>query len=123
MLVESTNVDREAASGAMLSIDVESTTIEDLMRRRLITGALSLACLVGLSVPLVGAGGVSAKTTTETCKTIRYDETKLVWNATHTKRIEEIVYKVVPERAMLDGYKPFVNVAVAVVVTKQVCSK
>lgn len=92
------------------------------MKRRLKIGALSLACLVGLSVPLIGAGGVSMKNTAKTCKTTRYDETKLVWNAGHTQKIEEIVYKIVPERATLDGHKAYVNVAVAVVVTQWVCS-
>jgi len=92
------------------------------MKRRLITGALALACLVGLSVPLIGADGVSTTNTAKTCKTIRHDETKLVWNAKHTKEIKEIVYKIVPEKATLDGYKPYVNVALAVVVTQRVCS-
>jgi hypothetical protein len=92
------------------------------MKRRLITGALVLACMVGLSVPLIGADGVTTTNAAKTCKTIRHDETKLVWNATHTKQISEIVYKIVPEKATLDGYKPYVNVAVAVVVTQQVCS-
>jgi hypothetical protein len=92
------------------------------MKRRLITGALSLACLAGLSVPLIGAGGVSAATTAHTCKTIHYDETKLVWNANHTNEVREIVYRIVPEKATLDGYKPYVNVAIAVVLTKRVCS-
>jgi hypothetical protein len=92
------------------------------MKRRLITGALTLACLVGLSVPLIGADGVTTANTAKTCKTIHYDETKLVWNAEHTKEIKEIVYKIVPETATLDGYKPFINVAVAVVATKRVCS-
>jgi hypothetical protein len=85
-------------------------------------GALSLACLVGLSVPLIGAGAVSTTNNVKTCKTIRFDETKLVWNAKHTKKIEQIVYKVVPEEATLDGIKPYLNVAVAVVVTQRVCS-
>jgi hypothetical protein len=105
----------------ILSTDVESITIEVHMKRRLITGALSLACVVGLSVPLIGTGVVGATTTATTCKTIRHDETKLVWNAKHTKKIEEIVYKVVPETATIDGLKPYVNVAVAVVVTERVC--
>jgi len=92
------------------------------MKRRLITGALALACLVGLSAPMIGADGVTTTHTAKTCKTIRHDETKLVWNAAHTKEIKEIVYKIVPEAATLDGYKPYVNVAVAVVVTQRVCS-
>jgi hypothetical protein len=92
------------------------------MKRRLITGALTLACLVGLSVPMIGADAVSTTNTAKTCKTIHYDETKLVWNATHTKKIKEIVYKIVPERATLDGDKSYVNVAVAVVVTQRVCT-
>jgi hypothetical protein len=92
------------------------------MKRRLITGALSLACLMGLSVPLIGVGNASATSAAKTCKTVRYDETKLVWNASHTKKIDEIVYKVVPETATIDGLKPLVNVAVAVVVTQRVCS-
>jgi hypothetical protein len=92
------------------------------MKRRLITAALTLACVVGLSVPLIGAGGVSAANTAKTCKTIHYDETKLVWNARHTSEIREIVYKIMPEEATLDGYKPYVNVAVAVVLTQRVCS-
>jgi len=92
------------------------------MKRRLITGALSLACLTGLSAPMIGAVGASTTNAATTCKTTRHDETKLVWNAAHTKKIEEIVYKIVPERATLDGYKPYVNVAVAVVVSQQVCS-
>jgi hypothetical protein len=92
------------------------------MKRSLRTGALALTCLMGLSVPLIGAGGVSAANTAKTCKTIHYDETKFVWNAKHTNEVEEIVYKIVPETATLDGYKPYVNVAVAVVLTKRVCS-
>jgi len=93
------------------------------MRRKLKIGALWLACLVGLLVPLVGAGAgaVSTRDTAKNCKTIRYDETKLVWNAKHTRKIAEIVYKIEPETARLDGYRSYVNVAVAVVVTKRVC--
>lgn len=97
--------------------------------------ALVLACSMAVSAPLIAAGatvrpsvspigtaGVTTANTAKTCKTIRHDETKLVWNATHTKEIKEIVYKIVREEATLDGYKPFVNVAVAVVVTRRVCS-
>lgn len=93
------------------------------MKRRLKIGALSLACLVGLSVPLVNAGAVSTKSTAKTCKTVSYDETKLVWNAKHTEKVTQIVYKVVPESAMLDGAKTYVDVAVAVVLTQRVCSE
>jgi hypothetical protein len=92
------------------------------MKRSLIIGALALACSVGLSVPLIGADGVVTGNLAKNCKAIRHDETKLVWNATHTKKVSEIVYKIVPETATLDGYKPDVNVAIAVVVTKQMCS-
>jgi hypothetical protein len=92
------------------------------MKRRLMIGALSLASLVGLSVPLISAGAVSTSNDAKTCTTIRFDETKLVWNAAHTKKIEQIVYKIVPEEATLDGVKPNLNVAVAVVVTQRVCS-
>jgi hypothetical protein len=91
------------------------------MRRRLKIGALSLACLVGLSVPVAGAGAVTARTTAKACKTIRYDETRLVWNAEHTSKMSVIVYKVEPETTTLDGFKPYLDVAVAVVITKRVC--
>jgi hypothetical protein len=92
------------------------------MKRKLMTGALALVCLVGLSVPLIGADGVSTTNPAKTCKTIRYDETKLVWNTKHTNQIKEIVYKVVPEKASLDGDKSYVKVAVAVVVSQRVCT-
>jgi hypothetical protein len=91
------------------------------MKRRLIIGALSLTCLIGLSVPLIAADGATTTNSPKTCKTIRYDKTKLVWNAKHTKQIKEIVYDVVPEKALLDGYRSYVKVAVAVVVTERVC--
>jgi hypothetical protein len=92
------------------------------MRRKLTIGALFLACLLGLSAPLVSADALSTTTTTKSCKTVHYDQTRLVWNATHTAKIDQIVYKVVPETATLDGFKSYVEVAVAVVLTKQVCS-
>jgi hypothetical protein len=92
------------------------------MKRRLMIGAIGIASFVGLSVPLIGAGAVSTANTAQTCKVIHHDETKLVWNAKHTKKIEQIVYKVVPEKATLDGYKAYVNVAVAIVVAQRVCS-
>jgi hypothetical protein len=92
------------------------------MKRRLMMGALVLTCWAGLSVPLIAADGVTPTNPAKTCKTIRYDETKLVWNASRTKEVKTIVYKVVREEATLDGYKPYVNVAVAVVVTRRVCS-
>jgi hypothetical protein len=92
------------------------------MKRRLRIGTLSLACMMGLSVPLIGASGASTTKTPKTCTTIRHDETKLVWNAKHTKQIEETVYRVVPENATLDGFRSYLDVAVAVVVTQRVCS-
>jgi hypothetical protein len=84
--------------------------------------ALVLACLMAVSAPLIAAGATGATSIPKTCTIKNTVETKLVWNARHTKEIKEIVYKIVPERATLDGYKPFVDVAVAVVVTKRVCS-
>jgi hypothetical protein len=80
--------------------------------------AMVLAGLMAVSGPLTAAGATSSPNTCTTTKTV---ETKLVWNAKHTKQIKEIVYKIVPETATLDGHKPYVNVAVAVVATHRVC--
>jgi hypothetical protein len=83
--------------------------------------AIVLAGLMAVSAPLTAAGATGATSNPNTCTTTKTVETKLVWNATHTQEIKEIVYEIVPETATLDGHKPYVNVAVAVVVTQRVC--
>jgi hypothetical protein len=122
MLVESTTLDRASTIAVNISRDVESMNVEETMKRRLRIGALSLACLVGLSVPLIGAGGATTHSTAKICTTVRHDETRLVWNAAHTAKIQEIVYRVVPERTTIDGHKPYINVAIAVTATERVCA-
>ena len=72
--------------------------------KRLLTAALALTCLVGLTVPLIGAGATAKPATSTTvCKNVRQVETKLVWNAKHTKKVRVDVYKLVKESIKQDG--------------------
>jgi hypothetical protein len=88
------------------------------MKKLLVTALLVAASLLVVGTTLTA--GASAKAST--CKTVKYNETKLVWNAKHTKKIKVVVTKLVKETVKVHGKLKTSYVEVPVVKSVKICT-
>jgi hypothetical protein len=88
------------------------------MKRLLVTALLVAASLLVVGTALTA--GASAKAST--CKTVKYNETKLVWNAKHTKKIRVVVTKLVKETIKVHGKLTLSYVEEPVVLSVKICT-
>ena len=88
------------------------------MKKLLVTALLIAASLLIVGTTLTAGGTVK----TSTCKTVKYNETKLVWNAKHTKKVRVVVTKLVKETIKVNGKLKTSYVEEPVVLSVRICT-
>jgi len=88
------------------------------MKKLLVTALLLAASLLVVGTTLTA----NATSKTTPCKTVKYNETKLVWNAKHTKKITVVVTKLVKETIRVHGKLKTSYVEVPVVKSVKICT-
>ena len=81
-----------------------------MMKKLLVTALLIAASLLVVGTTL--SANATSKTTP--CKTVKYNVTRQVWDAKHTKKITVDVYKLVKETVKVKGKTKVIYVEVPV---------